>query len=83
MEYWEEFGDDENIQGPPDTDNDYVTHGLKPGGENGLNTIPQCTFECTAMNWYFQMFSDKKNKDTQINMEGMNCTLYREKKGKT
>ena len=28
------------------------------------------------------MFSDKKNKDTQINMEGMNCTLYREKKRK-
>ena len=47
------MGDDEEIQGPPDTDNYNGPHGLKPGVENRFLNIFQCTFECTAMNQYF------------------------------
>ena len=51
--FWEEVGDDEEIQGPPKTDNYNGPHGLKPSVENIFNAVLQCIFECTATNKYF------------------------------
>ena len=46
---WKELGDDQVIQGPPDTDRYNVPHELKPSLENKYNTFLQCIFEYTEM----------------------------------
>ena len=52
-ESWEEVVDDEEIQGPTDTDNYNDQHGIKPDLENRFDTVLQCLFEYTAIKQYF------------------------------
>ena len=44
------MGDDEEIQGKPETDHYNGPYGLKPGVANRLDTVLRCIFECIAMN---------------------------------
>ena len=52
-ESWEEVGDDEEIQEPPENNNYNGPYGLKPGVANRFNTVIQCIFGFTANNQYF------------------------------
>ena len=55
-ESWEEVGDDEEIQGPPETDHNNGPHGFKPGVEI-YSTLSSSVY-LNVMQWIGISFKD-------------------------
>ena len=47
LKYWEEVGNDEKNQGPPEIDHYNGPHRHNCVAVNIYNTVLHCTFECT------------------------------------
>ena len=50
---WVDLGDNDEINGQPETDHYNGPHGLKPGVINQFSTVLQCIFATTTMNKEF------------------------------
>ena len=60
---WEDIGNDEEVDGPPETDRYDGPHGLKNGVGNRFKTILQCIMTTTAMNIeFFRRLVAQSNK---------------------
>ena len=73
--FWEDIGNDDNIQPPPKTDLYDGPHGLKSGVGNRFKTILQCIMTTTAMNIdFFQRLVSQSNKHARNDRHSRNLT---------
>ena len=74
---WEDIGNDEEVDGPLETDRYNGPHGLKNGVGNRFKTIFQCIMTTTAMNIeFFRRLVANSNKYARNDMQSRNSTLY-------
>ena len=74
---WVDLGDNDEINGLPETDHYNGPHGLKPGVANQFSTVLQCIFATTAMNKeFFKRLASQSNNYARRDMIQKNSTLY-------
>ena len=74
---WKDIGDDESIEGPPETDRYNGPHGLRKGVAKSFDTVLQCVMNTTALSkMFFQRITSESNKYARNEMKKRNSTLF-------